>query len=67
LGALLLIASVVPILLTLSVYGPENGWTNARTITYLVAGIVFGILFIMHREASRRTNTPTTSVPESHL
>ena len=30
LGALLLIASVVPILLTLSVYGPENGWGDSQ-------------------------------------
>ena len=34
LGALLLILSVVPILLTLSVYGPENGWSDPRTIAY---------------------------------
>ena len=30
LGAILLIASVVPILLTLSVYGPEHGWTDSQ-------------------------------------
>ena len=44
LGALLLILSVVPILLTLSVYGPENGWSDPRTIAYLVIGIIFGVL-----------------------
>ena len=50
LGALLLILSVVPILLTLSVYGPENGWTDSRTIIYLVAGIIFGVLFFMQEK-----------------
>ena len=34
LGAFLLVASVVPILLTLSVYGPEYGWSDGRTNRY---------------------------------
>ena len=40
LGAFLLVASVVPILLTLSVYGPEHGWTDSRTILYLLIGVI---------------------------
>ena len=50
LGALLLILSVVPILLTLSVYGPENGWKDSRTIAYLVIGIIFGVLFFLQEK-----------------
>ena len=58
LGALLLILSVVPILLTLSVYGPENGWTDARTIGYLVAGIIFGVLFFLQEKRASEPILP---------
>jgi EmrB/QacA subfamily drug resistance transporter len=58
LGALLLIASVVPILLTLSVYGPENGWGDARTITYLVVGVVFGVLFFLQEKRAKEPILP---------
>jgi EmrB/QacA subfamily drug resistance transporter len=58
LGALLLIASVVPILLTLSVYGPENGWGDARTITYLVIGVVFGVLFFLQEKRAKEPILP---------
>ena len=55
LGALLLIASVVPILLTLSVYGPEYGWSDSRTIIYLVVGVIMGVLFFIQE---RRATEP---------
>ena len=58
LGALLLILSVVPILLTLSVYGPENGWQDSRTISYLVVGIIFGVLFIMQEKRATEPILP---------
>lgn len=47
LGAILLVGSVVLILLTLSIYGPEHGWTDSRTIIYLVIGLIIAVLFIM--------------------
>jgi EmrB/QacA subfamily drug resistance transporter len=58
LGALLLILSVVPILLTLSVYGPENGWSDPRTITYLVVGIIFGVLFFVQEKRASEPILP---------
>ena len=58
LGALLLIASVVPILLTLSVYGPENGWADSRTITYLVVGVVVAVLFILQEKRAKEPILP---------
>jgi predicted MFS family arabinose efflux permease len=33
-------------LLTVSIYGPEHGWLDARTIAYFIAGLVLVVLFI---------------------
>ena len=46
LGALLMVAGTVSILLTVSIYGPEHGWLDPRTITYFFAGLVLVGLFI---------------------
>ena len=58
LGALLLILSVVPILLTLSVYGPENGWGDPRTVTFLVVGIIFAFLFYLQEKRAKEPILP---------
>ena len=46
LGAVLMVAATVSILLTVSIYGPEHGWLDSRTIAYFIAGIVLVVLFI---------------------
>ncbi|CAN2176911.1 ProP Permeases of the major facilitator superfamily [Candidatus Nanopelagicaceae bacterium] len=46
LGALLLVVSVTLTLLAVSVYGPQNGWTDSRTIFYLVAGLLLSAVFV---------------------
>jgi EmrB/QacA subfamily drug resistance transporter len=46
LGALLLVASVTLTLLSVSVYGPQNGWTDSRTVIYLAAGLLLATAFI---------------------
>jgi len=46
LGAILMVAATVSILLTVSIYGPEHGWLDARTIAYFIAGLVLVVLFI---------------------
>ena len=46
LGALLLVAAVVTTLLSVSIYGPQNGWTDSRTISYLVIGILLTVAFL---------------------
>ena len=58
LGALLLVGSVVPILLTLSVYGPENGWADARTIIYLIIGLIVAVLFILQEKRAKEPILP---------
>ncbi|MEN9516266.1 MAG: hypothetical protein RLZZ159_132 [Actinomycetota bacterium] len=47
LGALLMVSSVVALLISLSVLGPENGWGDTRTVVTLAAGVLFAILFVM--------------------
>ena len=46
-GALIVVSSVVSILLGLSVLGPENGWTDSRTLIALGLGfaLVFAYIF----------------------
>jgi EmrB/QacA subfamily drug resistance transporter len=46
LGALLLITSVTTTLLAVSVYGPQDGWTDTHTLTYLAIGIVLAVVFV---------------------
>lgn len=47
LGALLIVASVVSILIALSVLGPENGWSDARTVGALSLGVVIVIIYML--------------------
>ena len=47
LGALLMVISVVALLISLSVLGPENGWSDNRTVITLAAGIIFAVLFVL--------------------
>ena len=46
LGAILLVAAVTSTLLTVSVYGPRDGWADAHTLTYLAVGVVLTALFL---------------------
>lgn len=47
LGALLMVAAVSSTLLAVSVYGPERGWGNSTTLTYLAIGILLALIFIL--------------------
>jgi MFS family permease len=46
LGAILLVAGVTLTLLAVSIYGPQEGWTSSKTLTYLGSGILITVLFI---------------------
>lgn len=46
LGALLLVTSVTTTLLAVAVYGPQNGWSDSRTVGYLLVGLVLAAAFI---------------------
>ena len=47
LGALLMITAVSSTLLAVSVYGPERGWADSTTLTYLFAGILITLIFLV--------------------
>lgn len=47
LGAALIVAAVVSILIGLSVLGPENGWSDARTVTALALGTLIVLIYIL--------------------
>ena len=46
LGAILLVAAVTSLLIGLSVLGPENGWTDNRTLAAIIGGLIFTISFL---------------------
>ena len=46
-GALLMVAAVSSTLLAVSIYGPERGWTNSTTVTYLAIGILLTLIFLI--------------------
>ena len=46
LGAFLLVTAVATTLLSVSVYGPQDGWSDSRTLGYLAIGLILTVLFI---------------------
>ena len=58
LGALLMVTGVSAILLAVSIYGPQNGWTDSRTIAYLVAGIILTVVFISWEKKAKEPILP---------
>ncbi|MBI3429608.1 MAG: MFS transporter [Actinobacteria bacterium] len=60
LGALLLVIAVTATLLAIAVYGPENGWTDARTVGYLLVGGVLSVLFVLWEGKAKEPILPMT-------
>jgi len=58
LGALLMVTATVSILLTVSIYGPEHGWLDARTIGYFIAGFILVALFIYWESKAKEPILP---------
>ena len=58
LGAFLLVTSVTLVLLSLSVYGPQNGWTDSRTIGYMTIGIILAVFFILWEQRAAEPIIP---------
>jgi len=46
LGALLLVLAVSSVLLAVSVYGPEDGWTDSRTLMVISTGLILTLAFL---------------------
>lgn len=46
LGALIMVAAVSSLLLAISVYGPQNGWTDGKTLTAFGIFLILTLLFL---------------------
>jgi EmrB/QacA subfamily drug resistance transporter len=58
LGAVLMVTSVCLILLAASIYGPQYGWGDSRTVTYALLGIVLTILFLLWERKAKEPILP---------
>jgi EmrB/QacA subfamily drug resistance transporter len=60
LGALLLVTGVSALLLGISVYGPQDGWTTSKTIASLSIALVLVLLFIYQESRTQEPILPLT-------
>jgi EmrB/QacA subfamily drug resistance transporter len=58
LGAILLVSSVTTTLLAVAVYGPQDGWSDARTTAYLTVGLILTGLFIWWESKAKEPIIP---------
>ena len=58
LGALILVLAVTTVLLATSVYGPENGWTDSKTLTVFGSGILLTLLFLWQETRAKEPILP---------
>ena len=57
-GALILVLAVSAVLLAVSVYGPEDGWTNSRTLTVFGLGIFLTLSFLWQETRAKEPILP---------
>jgi EmrB/QacA subfamily drug resistance transporter len=60
LGALLLVSGVSSLLLGISVYGPQDGWQNSKTLLTIAIAIVLILLFIFQESRAKEPIIPLT-------
>ena len=58
LGAFLLVSAVCTTLLAVSIYGPQNGWSDSRTIAFLITGIILALLFLKWESVAKEPILP---------
>ena len=58
LGALILVLAVSAVFLGASVYGPEDGWTDSRTLTVFGSGILLTLLFLWQETRAKEPILP---------
>lgn len=49
-GAILMVASVTALLIGISVFGPENGWADGKTLGTLALAFVLAVLFLLQEK-----------------
>ena len=57
-GALILVLAVSAVLLAVSVYGPEDGWTDSRTLTVFGLGIFLTLFFLWQETRAKEPILP---------
>ena len=57
-GALLLVIGATSLLLTISVFGPQDGWSNSKTIMATVVAIAFIVLFLIREGYAKEPILP---------
>ena len=57
-GALLLVIAVTSLLLGVSVYGPQDGWSNSKTITVLAGALIFTLAFLFREKSASEPILP---------
>lgn len=57
-GALLLVLAVSSVLLAVSVYGPENGWTAPMTLSVLSGGLLLTVVFLWQEQRAAEPILP---------
>ncbi|CAB4341778.1 MAG: DHA2 family efflux MFS transporter permease subunit [Actinobacteria bacterium] len=55
LGAVMMVVAATSLLLSVSVYGPQDGWGASRTLGTLIGALVLAVLFVLHE---RRAEEP---------
>ena len=58
LGALILVLAVSAVLLAVSVYGPEDGWADSRTLTVFGLGIFLTLSFLWQETRAKEPILP---------
>lgn len=58
LGSVLVVASVVSILIGLSILGPENGWSDPRTLASLSLGTLLVIVYMLWEKRAKEPILP---------
>lgn len=58
LGSLLMVTGVAALLVAISVYGPRDGWTNARTLAWLGGALVLIVAFLFQEGRAKEPILP---------
>jgi EmrB/QacA subfamily drug resistance transporter len=58
LGALLLVSGVSSLLMGISVYGPQDGWQNSKTLIALVGAAILILLFLFQESRAKEPILP---------
>ena len=57
-GALILVSAVTTVLLATSVYGPEDGWTDSKTLTVFGLGLFLTLAFLWQETRAKEPILP---------